>query len=69
MAESIAAYESAKVILYIRSILDEINIRQDKATTIYEDNQDALIMANSGQPTKIIHHMETANFALQQCVY
>ena len=38
-AEFIAACEAAKVILYIRSILDEINISQDKATTLYEDNQ------------------------------
>ena len=40
-AEFIAACEIAKVILYIRSILDDIGVPQDKATTIYEDNEGA----------------------------
>ena len=67
-AEFIAACEAAKVILYIRSILDDINIRQEEATTLYEDNQGALLMANSGQLTKRIRHMDTKHFALQQWV-
>ena len=67
-AEFIAACEAAKIILYIRSILDDINIRQDSATTLFEDNQGALLMANSGQPTKRTRHMDTKHFALQQWV-
>ena len=67
-AEFIAACEAAKIILYIRSILDEINVRQDTATTLYEDNQGALLMANSGQPTKRTKHMDTKHFVLQQWV-
>ena len=47
-AEFIAAYDAARVILYIRSILDEINILQDKVTTLYENIQGALLM-----PTQI----------------
>ena len=58
-AEFIAACEAAKIILYIRSILDDINVRQESATTLYEDNQGALLMANSGQPTKRTRHMDT----------
>ena len=67
-AEFIAACEAAKVILYLRSILDDVNKRQDIATTLYEDNQGALLMANSGQPTKRTRHMDTKHFALQQWV-
>ena len=67
-AEFIAACETAKVILYIRSILDDINIEQNEATTLYEDNQGALLMINSGQPTKRTRHMDTKHFALQQWV-
>ena len=67
-AEFIAACEAAKIILYIRSILDDINVKQDTATTLYEDNQGALLMANSGQPTKRTRHMDTKHFALQQWV-
>ena len=67
-AEFIAACKAAKIILYIRSILDDINIAQDTTTTSYEDNQGALLMANSGQPTKRTRHMDTKHFALQQWV-
>ena len=67
-AEFIAACEAAKVILYIRSILDDIGIPQDAATTLFEDNQGALLMANSGQPTKRTRHMDTKHFAIQHWV-
>ena len=50
------------------SQLDDINIEQNAATTLYEDNQGALLMANSGQPTKRTRHMDTKHFALQQWV-
>ena len=64
-AEFIAACEAAKIILYIRSILEDINISQESATTLYEENQGALLMENSGQPTKRTRHMDTKHFALQ----
>ena len=67
-AEFIAACDAAKVILYVRSILDDLGIEQNKATTLYEDNQGALLMANSGQPTKRTRHMDTKHFAIQQWV-
>ena len=67
-AEFIAACDAAKTILYVRSILDDIGISHDSATTLFEDNQGALCMANSGQPTKRTRHMDTKYFALQQWV-
>ena len=67
-AEFIAACEAAKAILYVRSILNDIGISQDSATTLYEDNQGALLMANSGQPTKRTRHMDTKYFAIQHWV-
>ena len=51
-AEFIAACEAAKVILCVRSILDDMEGHQNEATTLLEDNQGALLMANAGQPTK-----------------
>ena len=45
-----------------------MGISQMKATTLYEDNQGALLMANSGQPTKRTRHMDTKYFALQEWV-
>ena len=67
-AKFIAACEDSKVLLYIRTILDDIQIRQDKATTLFEDNQGALLMANSGQPTKRTCYMDTKHLALQNWV-
>ena len=67
-AEFIAACEAAKIILYIRLILDDVGIDQNEATTLYEDNQGALLMANAGQPTKRTRHMDTKFFAIQHWV-
>ena len=44
--------------LYLRSILDEINMPQDQASTIYIDNNGALMMANAQQPTRRTRHMD-----------
>ena len=67
-AEFIAACEAAKVILYVRSILDDMGVQQNEATTLFEDNQGALLMANAGQPTKRTRHMDTKHFAIQHWV-
>ena len=63
-AEFVAACEAGKAILYIRSILDEINIPQDEATTLFIDNNGALLMANAQQPTRRTRHMDIKHFAL-----
>ena len=67
-AEFTAAAEAGKYILYVRSILDQLGIPQDEATTLYEDNQGALLMANAQQPTKRTRHMDIKTFALQEWV-
>ena len=67
-AEFTAAAEAGKYILYVRSILDQLGIPQDEATTLYEDNQGALLMANAQQPTKRTRHMDIKTFALQDWV-
>jgi len=63
-----AACEAGKMILYLRTILEEMNIDQSEATILYEDNQRALMMANAQQPTRRTRHIETATFALQDWV-
>ena len=64
-AEFIAASEAGKNSLYIRSILQDMNLEQEHATIVYEDNQGAIAMANSGRPTKRTKHIDTRHFALQ----
>ena len=67
-AEFVAATDTAKSILYIRSILKEIGLEQKNASIIYIDNNGALNMANQQQPTKGTRHMELKQFAIQQWV-
>ena len=67
-AEFTAAAEAGKYILYVRSILEQLGIPQNEATTLYEDNQGALLMANAQQPTKRTRHMDIKTFVLQHWV-
>ena len=67
-AEFIAACDAAKNILYVRSILNDIGIPQHQASTLFEDNQGALLMATAGQPTKRTRHMDIKYFALQNWI-
>jgi hypothetical protein len=67
-AEFYAAVSAGKYILYIRSIMSEIGLEQYEATTLYEDNQGALLMAQAGKPTKRTRHVDLKVFALQDWV-
>lgn len=63
-AEFTAACDAGKAILYVRSILDEINIPQHEATALYIDNNGALMMGNAQKPTPRTRHMAMKTFAL-----
>ena len=65
-AEFIAAAEAGKNILYLRTIMEQIGIKQHHATILYEDNQGALLMAQAGQPTKCTKHVDIKHFAIQK---
>jgi len=67
-AEFVAACETAKIVLFFRSILNDIGISQEAATVIYEDNRGALLLANAQQPTRHTRHMDIKYFALQDWV-
>lgn len=67
-AEFTAAVDAAKYILYLCTQLDEIGIPQHQATTLYEDNKGALLMAQAQKPTRRTCHMDTKYFGLQDWV-
>ena len=67
-AEFIAACDAGKFILYLRSLLEEIGLRQEDATVLYEDTQGALLIANAQKPTKRTRHMDLKYFGLQEWV-
>ena len=67
-AEFTAACDAGKAILYVRSILDEINAPQDTATTLFIDNNGALLMGNAQQPTRRTRHMDLKKFSLLEWI-
>jgi dUTP pyrophosphatase len=63
-AEFSAACDAAKSILYVRSILEELEVSQHHATTLFIDNNGALMMGNAQQPTRRTRHMDIKKFVL-----
>lgn len=63
-AEFVAACDAAKMILFFRSILEDLGIPQEEATILYEDNNGALMMANAQQPTRRTRHLDIKHFSL-----
>jgi hypothetical protein len=63
-AEFTAACDAGKLILFFRSLLDDLGKPQTNATILYEDNHGALLMANAQQPTRRTRHMDIKTFAL-----
>ncbi len=61
-----AAYDLAKMLLYVRSILYDLQITQEAASVIYEDNDGCTAMANAGKPTTRTRHMDIKHFALSE---
>ena len=63
-AEFTAACDAAKAILYVRSIMNEIQMPQDTATILYIDNHGAMLMGNAQQPTRRTRHMDIKKFSI-----
>jgi hypothetical protein len=63
-AEFVAACDAAKMILFFRSILEDLGIPQEEVTVLYEDNNGALMMANAQQPMRRTRHLDIKHFSL-----
>ena len=63
-AEFTAACDAGKVILYVCSILNEIGVSQNEATTLFIDSNGALLMGNAQQPTRRTRHTDIKHFSL-----
>jgi hypothetical protein len=53
-----AAYELGKMLLYVRIILWDLNVPQEAASRLYEDNDACTAMANAQKPTSRTRHMD-----------
>jgi hypothetical protein len=67
-AEYLAASDAGKMALYLRSIMDKLNVPQDLATIFYENNRGALLMSRAAQPTKQTRQIDIRHYALNDWV-
>ena len=63
-AEFMAACDTGKTILYVRSILWDLQIPQEAATLLYEDNDGCTAMGNAQKPTTRTRHIDIKFFSL-----
>jgi hypothetical protein len=59
-----AAYDTGKMILFIRSVLWDLSIPQEVAMVLFEDNDGCTAMGNAQKPTSKTRHMDIKYFSL-----
>jgi hypothetical protein len=59
-----AAYDTGKMILFVRSILWDLNISQEAAAVLYEDNDACTAMGNAQKPTTRTRHIDIKYFSI-----
>ncbi len=61
-AKFMAAYDTGKMTLFVCSILWDLNIPQEAATVLYEDNDACTAMGNAQKPTTHTRHIDIKYF-------
>ena len=61
-AEFFAAVGAAKVILFLQSVLHELQIEMQEPTLIYEDNEATIKVVNAAHPTEQVRYIDTPWF-------
>ena len=59
-----AAYDTGKMILFVRSVLWDLHIPQEAATVLYEDYDACTAMGNAQKPTPRTRHMDIKYFLI-----
>jgi len=67
-AEFMAAYDTGKMILFVRSVLWDLDVPQEAATILYEDNDGCTAMGNAQKPTPRTRHIDIKYFSLSEWV-
>ena len=57
---------AAKTAKYLRAVLSDLGFPQLGPTTLYEDNQAAILMVNASKPTSRSCHIAIQHFAIQE---
>jgi hypothetical protein len=63
-AEFVAACNTGKMILFVRSVLCDLDIPQEAATLLYKDNNGCSAMGNEQKPTTRTCHIDIKYFTL-----
>jgi len=58
-----AAYDTGKMILFVRCVLWDVDIPQEAATLLYEDNDGCTAMGNAQKPTPRTQHIDIKYFS------
>ena len=61
-----AACDTGKMSLFVRSILYDLDVPQEASTCLYKDNKSAIGMGNTQKPTTRTRHMDVRYFALAE---
>lgn len=67
-AEYVAGSMAAQEATYLRNLLAELHHRQEVATTLFQDNQSAIVLANDTVTTKRSKHIEIKYHYIRDCV-
>jgi len=67
-AEFMVAYDTGKMILFIRSILWDLHVPQEAATVLFEDNNGCTAMGNAQKPTTHTRHIDIKYFSICEWV-
>jgi hypothetical protein len=67
-AKCMAACDTGKMILFVQSILWDLNIPQEAATLLYKDNDGCTAMGNAQKPTPHTRHIDIKYFSLCEWV-
>jgi hypothetical protein len=67
-AEFMVASDAGKIALFVRSILYDLDVPQEAATFLYEDNEGCIGMGNAQKPTTRTRHMDVRYFALAEWI-
>ena len=64
-AELVASVSACKAVLYVRSILADLDFPQLLPTPVYEDNAATILIVNASKPTPRTRHIDIQYFAVQ----
>ncbi len=67
-SEYMLAYYTGKMILFVHRVLWDLDIPQEAATLLYEDNNACTAMANAQKPTPCTCNMDIKYFSLLEWV-